>query len=302
MPVFISYSHQDSDFATELAAQLVKHKAKVWIDQWELHVGDSLIDRIQKAIQGASALIVILSKASIDSEWCKKELSSGLLRELEEKRVVVLPALIEDCEMPLFLRGKMYADFRTDFDKGLRDTLETISRVTSEGLGRYEEPEWTMDWAIDHGYIDNIFSMRITIVEQAKDQPYCALTEIKINANEEATKRYRRFEEEGIDWIERISIIHELALRSKNIDLRLLLEDEFPKIKEVEMKDQKLDSDFHILITARRLGEDTGRDILLNLNGQLELITEAQRLNLRAPTSEEIGKMNKIQKEFDYRS
>lgn len=302
MPVFISYSHQDNDFATELAAQLVKHKAKVWIDQWELHVGDSLIDRIQGAIQGASALIVILSKASIDSEWCKKELSSGLLRELEEKRVIVLPALIEDCEIPLFLRGKMYADFRTDFDKGLRDTLEAISRVTSEGLGRYEEPEWTFDWAIDHGYIDNIFSMRITIVEQAKDQPYCALTEIIINANEEATKRYRRFEAEDIDWIERTAIIHELALLSKNIDLRLLLEDEFPKIKEVEMKDQKLDSAFHILITARRLGEDTGRDILLNLNGQLELITEAQRLNLRAPTSEEIGKMKKIQKEFDYRS
>ena len=147
MPVFISYSHQDSDFATELAAQLVKHKAKVWIDQWELHVGDSLIDRIQEAIQGASALIVILSQASINSEWCKKELSSGLLRELEEKRVVVLPALIKNCEVPLFLRGKMYADFRTDFDKGLRDTLEAISRVTSEGLGRYEEPGWTIDWA-----------------------------------------------------------------------------------------------------------------------------------------------------------
>jgi hypothetical protein len=34
----------------------------------------------------------------------------------------------------------MYADFRTNFDKGLRDTLEAVARVTSEGLGRYEEP------------------------------------------------------------------------------------------------------------------------------------------------------------------
>lgn len=301
MPVFISYSHQDSDFATELAAQLVKHKAKVWIDQWELHVGDSLIDHIQEAIQSASALIVILSKASINSEWCKKELSSGLLRELEEKRIVVLPALIEDCEIPLFLRGKMYADFRTDFDKGLRDTLEAISRVTSEGLGRYEEPEWTIDWSIDHGYLDNMFSMRITVVEQAKDQPYCVLTEITITANEQTTARYRRFEEEGIDWIERTAIVHELAILSKKIDLRLLLEDEFPKTKEIEMRDQKIESAFDILITARRLGEDTGRDILLNMTGQIESITEAQRLNLRAPTSDEIEKMKKIQEEFDSR-
>lgn len=299
MPVFISYSHHDSDFATELAAQLVKHKAKVWIDQWELHVGDSIIDRIQEAIQGASTLIVILSQSSINSEWCKKELSSALLRELEEKRVVVLPVLIEECEIPLFLRGKIYADFRTDFDKGLRATLEAISRVTSEGLGRYEEPEWTMDWAINHGYLDSIFSMRITIIEQAKEQPYCVLTEIVINANEEATKRYRRFEEEGIDWIERTSIILELALLSNKVDLRLLLEDEFPKTKEIEMRDQKFNSNFNIKITARRLGEDTGRDILLDLTGQLRSITEAQRQNLRAPTKDEIEKMKRIQQEFD---
>jgi len=68
------------------------------------------------------------------------------------------------------------------------------------------------------------------------------------------------------------------------------------------MRDQKIESAFDILIKARRLGEDTGRDILLNLTGQIESITEAQRLNLRAPTSDEIEKMKKIQEEFDSRS
>ena len=65
------------------------------------------------------------------------------------------------------------------------------------------------------------------------------------------------------------------------------------------MRDQKNESVFDILISARRLGQDTGRDILLNLTGQLESITEAQRLNLRAPTLEEIEKMKKIQNEFN---
>lgn len=129
----------------------------------------------------------------------------------------------------------------------------------------------------------------------------CILTEITITANEQTTARYRRFEEEGIDWIERTAIVHELAILSKKNDLRLLLEDEFPKTKEIEMRDQKIESAFDILITARRLGEDTGRDILLNMTGQIESITEAQRLNLRAPTSDEIEKMKKIQEEFDSR-
>jgi TIR domain len=69
---------------------------------------------------------VVLSKASTESEWCKKELSAGLLRELEERRVVVLPILIEDCEIPIFLRGKLYADFRTNFDAGIGTILEQL--------------------------------------------------------------------------------------------------------------------------------------------------------------------------------
>src|SRR6266849_3850548 len=85
MPIFISYSHADRVFINKLAAHLVKHNAHVWIDSWELNVGDSLIQRIQQAIQESSALLVVLSKASVKSEWCKKELSAGLVRELEEK-------------------------------------------------------------------------------------------------------------------------------------------------------------------------------------------------------------------------
>jgi len=55
MAVFISYSHSDSEFADRLARQLVAHKTNVWLDKWELNIGDSLIERIQGAIQGARA-------------------------------------------------------------------------------------------------------------------------------------------------------------------------------------------------------------------------------------------------------
>src|SRR4051812_22175804 len=104
MPIFISYSHGDKAFVDRLAMQLVRRNVNIWLDRWELSVGDSLIDKIQEAVNGASALLVILSKASVTSEWCKKELSAGLLRELEEKRVVVMPVMLEDCEVPIFAR------------------------------------------------------------------------------------------------------------------------------------------------------------------------------------------------------
>lgn len=59
------------------------------MDRWELSLGEPLIDKVQSAVEGASALRVVLSKASVESEWCKKELIAGLFRELDEKRVVV---------------------------------------------------------------------------------------------------------------------------------------------------------------------------------------------------------------------
>lgn len=140
MPIFISYSHKDKEFVDCLATQLVRRNVNVWLDRWELSVGDSLVDRVQDAVDGASALLVILSNASVCSEWCKKELSAGLLRELEEKRVVVMPVMLEDCPVPVFARGKMFADFRTDFDAGLTAVVEGIAKVTTSSLGRFKEP------------------------------------------------------------------------------------------------------------------------------------------------------------------
>ena len=68
MPVFISYSHEDKDFVDKLAIHLIQAKVHVWVDRWELHVGDSSIAKLQQVIQEASALIVVLSHASVNSD------------------------------------------------------------------------------------------------------------------------------------------------------------------------------------------------------------------------------------------
>ena len=219
MPVFISYSHANKDFVDLLSAHLIKAKAHVWVDRWELHVGDSLIDRIQKVIQDASALIVVLSNASVKSEWCKKELNAGLVRELEEKRVIVLPLLLEECEIPLFLKEKMCADFRTNLDDGIKQVLEAIAKVTSDTLGRIDEPEWNIDWAVDWYEFEGKFCLRLTIVEQAEDKPYTCLTEINLIANDVATSRYKEYEEVGLDFVGRNILLEALRSSQEFADL-----------------------------------------------------------------------------------
>ncbi len=153
MPIFISYSHKDKEFVNKFAAHLIKNNARVWIDTWELNVGDSIVSKVQKAIQESSALLVVLSKSSVDSEWCKKEFTAGLMRELEEKKVIVLPVLIEDCNIPIFLRDKLYADFRNNFDEGLHSVLDSVAKVINPNRGRIEENNYHVDLAIDWFYI-----------------------------------------------------------------------------------------------------------------------------------------------------
>lgn len=270
MPVFISYSHTDKEFVDNFAIQLVREKVNVWVDRWELHVGDSLISKVQDAISGASALLVILSKASVASEWCKKELNSALIRELEEQRVVILPILIENCDIPLFLKEKMYADFRTNFDDGLRTTLESIAKVTNEAQGRIDEPDWHVDWAIDWKDVDEIFHVQLTLVEQADEQPYSVLTVIEIVANDEASKLYKAMDANGKGDEGRRDIVGVLAEAAKNgLDLSIHLEDQFEKGVVVELRDKKSKAQYIAQITTRRMGDDTGRDVLVHVGNQI---------------------------------
>lgn len=294
MPVFISYSHEDEDFVNKLAAHLVKAKANVWVDQWELHVGDSLIAKIEAAIQQASVLIVVLSKTSVTSKWCKKELNAGLIRELEEKRVVVLPLLLEDCEVPLFIRDKVYADFRTNFDKGLRQALEAIARVTSDTLGRVEEPAWHIDWGIDWFEINESFCLRLTLLEQAEDKPYSALTEISMIANKVSALRYKQYEGIGLAHLGRQVFLEMLRGIENFQDYQILITDNLPKHIEMEAYDPKTGAGLQIRISCRRLGEDTGRDILLHLGKQVTSIIEDIGRNMRRPTKEEWEKLQAI--------
>src|SRR4051812_42614928 len=117
MPIFISYSQKDKDFVDNLARNLVAAKHHVWMDRWELSLGDSLTQKIEGALTEANAILVIISKNSVESHWFKRELSAGLIRELEERKTLVMPCLIDDCTIPLFLRDKLYADFRKSPDE-----------------------------------------------------------------------------------------------------------------------------------------------------------------------------------------
>jgi hypothetical protein len=272
MPVFISHSHHDAKFVDTLASHLIKNNAYVWVDRWELNVGDSLLQKIQEFLKDASALIVVLSKASIQSEWCKKELSAGLIRELEERRVIVLPVLIEDCEIPLLLRDKLYADFRSDFDAGLKAVLKALSKFTSDSLGRSdsEEKKYLHDWGIIWAYVDDSIRLNIMAATHSDKVPYAIVAEIIIIGNEAVTQWHRTCERKGLDWFARKDMVGLVLDYSIKHPIRLLLEDSSPKEEKFIVTEPNSGRSLKVLILCRRLGEDTGMDVLYDVKPILE--------------------------------
>lgn len=277
MPIFISYSREDSEFADQLASNLVIHKHNVWMDRWELNVGDSLIDKIQDAITTSSAIIVLLSKKSVQSEWCRKELNSGLIRELTEKQVVVLPCVIEDCEIPLFIREKMYADFRKDPDAAFTQIQDALLKITNRQQGRLEAPDFHTDWAYDwkQGKSSGLWYFEWIFVDHGDKLEYSVLTRCQIACNDASSKQFTELKEDDRQVYIRNCLSRVVSVTNKR-KFKFVLGDAFEKF-ETFFVNGPGNIAWLVELTSRRMGIDNGKDTLIHVDQILERALESMR-------------------------
>lgn len=129
--VFLCHSSTDKQFTRKLSMALAGNGLKVWIDEAEIGIGESLIEKIESGILGSKYLIAVLSSSSVSSRWCAEELRMAMVRQIARKGITVLPVLIEDCDLPGFLQEKKYADFRNarHFDRGIAELCATMSQL-----------------------------------------------------------------------------------------------------------------------------------------------------------------------------
>ncbi len=89
--IFISYAHEDKEIAEVLFKKLSKLGLKIWVDELELKIGDSLLEEIEKAIKKSRYGIIILSRFYLKKNWPKEELKLFLNRKLLSGRKIILP-------------------------------------------------------------------------------------------------------------------------------------------------------------------------------------------------------------------
>jgi hypothetical protein len=124
--VFICHASANKPFVNKLYKDLRKFGVQVWLDEREIVVGDSLHDAITDGLERSDYTIVVLSSTSIKRPWVRKEIKASFQLEIESGRRRILPIVIEDCAIPLFLKDKRYADFRRSYEQGLADLLSAI--------------------------------------------------------------------------------------------------------------------------------------------------------------------------------
>ena len=127
--IFLSHTRVDKPFVRRLRDDLrTRGVPQVWVDEAEIEIGDSLISKIEAGIKDCRFVGVVLSSRSINAPWVRKELDVAMNREISGGEVVVLPLLYENCELPEFLKGKLYADFTdpSTYDEVLAKLLRRL--------------------------------------------------------------------------------------------------------------------------------------------------------------------------------
>ena len=87
---FISHASEDKKgVVRSLADALAKMGFRVWYDEFELRVGDSLRQSIDKGLVNSRYGIVVLSGAFFAKNWPQYELNGLTAREMEGHKVIL---------------------------------------------------------------------------------------------------------------------------------------------------------------------------------------------------------------------
>lgn len=125
--VFISHASEDKEAVVRpLANALVQRGLRVWYDEFELKIGDSLRHKIDKGLVNSRFGIVVLSRDFIKKGWTNYELD-GIISKAVSGEQVMLPIWHEITKQEIIAYSPSLAD------KVARNTSSyTIDEIANE--------------------------------------------------------------------------------------------------------------------------------------------------------------------------
>jgi hypothetical protein len=113
--VFLCHNHCDKPSVIDIGHRLKAAGILPWLDVWELPPGQPWQPLLENQICNVGAAAVFVGSAGL-GPWQEQELN-GFLREFVERKVPVIPVLLQDApikpRLPVFLNGMVWVDFRS---------------------------------------------------------------------------------------------------------------------------------------------------------------------------------------------
>jgi tetratricopeptide (TPR) repeat protein len=109
--VFVSYRSVDQRFAKNLTRRLEGAGLLVYMAENELRPGDSIVASLDQALARSRAAITIVSRAWLESPWCKAEMDHLVQRALQDSSFRLIPVRIDpEAELPSLLSNREFLD------------------------------------------------------------------------------------------------------------------------------------------------------------------------------------------------
>ena len=125
--VFISYKHEDDDFAANLIRKVEDAGFKTWMDHDHLRAGEDWREAIDQAINTAFVVVVIMTPDARLSEYVTYEWASAL-----GVGVRVLPVLLRPTGMHPRLEGRHYLDFTNRSNRPWEDLIKELRQIEAD--------------------------------------------------------------------------------------------------------------------------------------------------------------------------
>ena len=168
--VFIGYTTSDKKFSEQIATGLKQAGINVWYSPWEIKVGDSIIEKVTKALSKNDYFLIILSPDAIRSEWLKKELNISVIQQLNKQSITILPVLYKQCQLPDIISDLKYANFLTDYYTGFHEILAALGMI--DPIPAYLVPSKSvLDYLNDTSIISTLFPFTLS------DYPNCLFSQ-----------------------------------------------------------------------------------------------------------------------------
>jgi hypothetical protein len=127
--IFLSHHDPDASVVEQLVNELRYSGHHVWFDEWEINVGDSIVERIEQCLNGMNYLVLCYSASGM----------STLARQLSGSPVKTFPVLPSGGGPPAIVMGRKVWLF-SDTPKGAQASAihySLIETAKANGLEPY---------------------------------------------------------------------------------------------------------------------------------------------------------------------